>query len=183
MTDTTTGATPEVAGLKRFNALDPVAAQRALLACCSSAGWARRVTGGRPYRSAEQLYGAADEAVAGLDPEGMAQALAGHPRIGERSAGHAESAREQSGVLDAKAELLAAIADGNARYEERFGHVYLVCATGRSASELLQILQSRLGNDPQTEERATRAELVEINRIRLARMLADLAAPSSPVSG
>jgi len=177
VTDTTTDARSGTGGLKAFNALDTVAAQRALLACCSSSGWARRVAGGRPYRSAEHLYEAADDAIAGLDAEGMTQALAGHPRIGERPTGHAASAREQAGVVGADAGVLAAIADGNAEYERRFGHVYLVCATGRSAPELLEVLQSRLDNDPQTEERVTRSELAKINRIRLARMLADLAAP------
>ena len=160
-------------GLAAFNALDPVAAERALLACCASAGWARRVAGGRPYHAAEQLYAAADDAIAGLDAAGMAQALAGHPRIGERPTGpaHEASAREQAGVTGAAADVLAAIARGNAEYESRFGHVYLVCATGRSADELLAILTSRLGNDAVAEDGVTRAELAKINRIRLARML------------
>jgi 2-oxo-4-hydroxy-4-carboxy-5-ureidoimidazoline decarboxylase len=74
-------------------------------------------------------------------------------------------------VLGAETEVLAAIAEGNADYERRFGHVYLVCASGRSAPELLDILRSRLGNDPDTEDRVTRTELVKINRIRLGRML------------
>ncbi len=160
-------------GLHAFNGLDSVAAERALLACCSSAGWARRVAGGRPYRDPERLFAAADAAIAGLDTEGIAQALAGHPRIGERPTGpgHESSAREQSGVLGAETEVLAAIAEGNAEYERRFGHVYLVCATGRSAPELLDILRSRLGNDPDAEDRVTRTELAKINRIRLGRML------------
>lgn len=168
-----TGAAAARSGLHAFNGLDPVAAERALLACCSSAGWARRVAAGRPYHDPEQLYAAADDAITGLDAEGIAQALAGHPRIGERPTGpgHEASAREQAGVVGANAEVLAAIADRNAEYERRFGHVYLVCATGRSAPELLAILQDRLGNDPETEERVTRTELTKINRIRLARML------------
>ncbi len=174
MTDTTASARSGEPGLAAFNALDPVAAERALLTCCSSAGWARRIAGGRPYRDPERLYTAADDAIAGLDGEGMAQALAGHPRIGERVP-HGASAREQAGVAGADADVLAAIADGNAQYEQRFGHVYLVCATGRSAGELLGMLRSRLGNDPRTEEQVTRTELAAINRIRLARMLADLA--------
>ena len=173
MTDTTPSTRSGEAGLKAFNALDPVAAQRTLLACCSSAGWARRVAGGRPYRSAEQLYRAAADADAGVDAEGMPQALAGHPRIGDRGATSGASAREQAGVLAADADTLAEIARGNAAYEDRFGHVYLVCATGRSAEELLAILTDRLGNDPQAEQRVTRSELAKINRIRLARMLAE----------
>lgn len=169
-------------GLHAFNGLDPVAAERALLACCSSAGWARRVAGGRPYRDAEQLYAAADDAITGLDAEGIGQALAGHPRIGESTTGPGTeaSAREQAGVTAADAEVLAAIAEGNARYERRFGHVYLVCATGRSAPELLAILRDRLDNDPATEQQVTRGELIKINRIRLARMLAE---PASGVPG
>ena len=99
-----------------------------------------------------------------------AYALAGHPRIGERCA-HASSRREQSGVAGAGAQVLDALAAGNRAYEERFGHVYLVCANGRPAGELLAVLRGRLGNDPATERRVLRAELREINRLRLERLL------------
>ena len=93
--------------------------------------------------------------------------MAGHPRIGERST-HAASQREQSGVGD---DVRDALAEGNREYEQRFGHVYLVCASGRSGDELLAVLRSRLGNDPAHERTVVRAELGDINRLRLQRLL------------
>lgn len=163
-------------GIAAFNALDAAAAAGALLRCCTSTAWASRVVAGRPYPEPGRLYAAADAAALDLDAAGMAEALAGHPRIGERPAGpgHEASAREQAGVAAADAGVLRAIAGGNAEYERRFGHVYLVCASGRSAADLLAVLHRRLRDDAATEERTTRAELCRINRIRLAGMLADL---------
>jgi 2-oxo-4-hydroxy-4-carboxy-5-ureidoimidazoline decarboxylase len=111
--------------------------------------------------------------LAGLDEVELAVALAGHPRIGERSgAGHAaSSAREQALVITSAVATLEALADGNREYEQRFGHVYLVCASGRSGEELLAVLQNRLTNDPATEQAVTRTELGRINRLRLARLI------------
>jgi 2-oxo-4-hydroxy-4-carboxy-5-ureidoimidazoline decarboxylase len=109
--------------------------------------------------------------VARLAPADLEQALAGHPRIGEgRTAGH-WSRREQAGVHGADPATIQALADGNEAYERRFGHIYLVCATGRSAGQLLALLRERLGNDPGTEWGVVRRELAKINRIRLARLL------------
>lgn len=158
----------EAIGLDAFNALPGERARDALLACCSSRAWADRVSAGRPYGTRAQLYAAADEAVAAMTEADVDEALAGHPRIGERpGSGHsAWSAREQSGV-GASAELAAA----NREYEERFGHVYLVCATGKTGSELLEILRQRLRNDPATERQVVRGELGKINKIRLQRLV------------
>jgi 2-oxo-4-hydroxy-4-carboxy-5-ureidoimidazoline decarboxylase len=162
-------------GLAGFNALPADRAEVALLACCSSRPWARMVLEGRRYESVAAVLAAADAALAGLTESELDQALAGHPRIGERpAAGHsAWSAREQAGVAGADADVQAALVAGNRAYEERFGHVYLVCATGRSAAELLALLNQRLGNDPATERAVVRAELGKINRIRLGRMLSE----------
>lgn len=163
---------PEGIGLAAFNELPAEEAVDALLACCSSRAWAERVGAGRPYVSTAQLYAAAGEAVAAMTEEDLDEALAGHPRIGERPAsGHSASsagwsASEQSGVT-ASDELVEA----NREYEERFGHVYLVCATGRTGPELLEILRQRLGNDPATERRVVREELGKINKIRLQRLV------------
>lgn len=130
---------------------------------------------GRPFQSEDAVLSAADAALAGLTDGEIEDALAGHPRIGERpGAGHSTwSAEEQSDVAGAGADVQAALAAGNRAYEEKFGHVYLVCATGRSASELLMILEQRLTNDPATERAVVRAELGKINRIRLTRMLSE----------
>jgi 2-oxo-4-hydroxy-4-carboxy-5-ureidoimidazoline decarboxylase len=159
--------------LAGFNAAPAAEAQAALLGCCSAPHWVQAVAAQRPYSSAEALYAAADAAVADLDDVGLAAALAGHPRIGERAgAGHAASSgREQAGVASSATKTLDALAEGNREYEQRFGHVYLVCASGRSGEELLALLRSRLANDPTTEESMTRSELSKINRLRLAQLI------------
>lgn len=158
--------------LEEFDAAAEARATDALLACCASPGWARDVARGRPYGSVAALLGRAEAVLAELDEGEVDRALAGHPRIGERST-HAASRREQGGVATAGATVLDALAAGNRAYEERFGHVYLVCADGRPAEELLAVLHERLGNDPAVERRVLRGELARINAIRLTRMLAD----------
>ncbi|MEU8896726.1 2-oxo-4-hydroxy-4-carboxy-5-ureidoimidazoline decarboxylase [Nocardia sp. NPDC048505] len=157
-------------GLAGFGALPEAAAIDALLGCCSAPEWARAVAAGRPYASDAELFAAADAALAALPESGIDQALAGHPRIGAR-AESAASAREQAGVAQADDGVRAALAEGNRAYEQKFGHIYLVCATGKSGAELLDILRDRLGNDPATERQVMRTELAKINRIRLARLL------------
>ncbi len=143
------------------------------MACCSSARWAAEVVSGRPYATAGELLANSDAAVAGLVPAELEQALAGHPRIGERRGVDERSRREQAGVLAADPATIQALADGNEEYERRFGHIYLVCATGRDAAGLLALLRERLGNDPDTEWGVVRRELGKINRIRLAKLLED----------
>jgi 2-oxo-4-hydroxy-4-carboxy-5-ureidoimidazoline decarboxylase len=154
--------------LQTFNALPPPEAERTLLTCCSAPRWAHAVAAGRPYPSIPALHTAA---AAALDDADLDAALAGHPRIGDRQAG-GQSRREQSGVGAAAADVLDALAEGNRAYEDRFGHVYLVCATGRSAEDLLATLRARLANDPATERAVALTELAAINRIRLDRLLA-----------
>jgi 2-oxo-4-hydroxy-4-carboxy-5-ureidoimidazoline decarboxylase len=141
------------------------------MGCCSSERWAAAVVSARPYASAGELMASSDAAVAGLTPADLEQALAGHPRIGQRSGADARSRREQAGVLAADQATIQALAEGNEEYERRFGHIYLVCATGRNAADLLALLRERLGNDPATEWGVVRRELGKINRIRLARLL------------
>jgi len=156
--------------MAEFDAVPAADAEAALLACCAAPEWARRLAADRPYGSPDALLARADAVLAELDEAQVDLALAGHPRIGERSA-HASSAREQAGVAGAPDAVRAALAEGNREYEARFGHVYLVRADGRSADELLAVLRSRLGNDPATERAVLRGELAGINRIRLRRML------------
>lgn len=158
--------------LNGFNAAPEAEAVAALVACCSSPEWARQVARARPYRTVDALVGAADAALAGLDDGEVDAALAGHPRIGDRS-GHPSSQREQAAVAAADADVLAALAAGNREYEERFHHVYLVCADGRPAAELLAVLRKRLGNEPDEERRLLRGELARINAIRLRRLVED----------
>jgi 2-oxo-4-hydroxy-4-carboxy-5-ureidoimidazoline decarboxylase len=177
---------PEPDPLARFNGLPPDEAVSELLSCCASATWARSVASGRPYAGPEAGLRRSDEAVAELTLADLADALAGHPRIGaddaDRSGGRRTadpaarsarfSCREQSGVRAAGAGAIRSLAGLNRDYEQRFGHIYLVCAAGRSAAELTGVLRHRLGNDAQTEWLVVRSELQKINRIRLGDLLA-----------
>ncbi|WP_338073873.1 2-oxo-4-hydroxy-4-carboxy-5-ureidoimidazoline decarboxylase [Kineococcus siccus] len=149
---------------------DDAAFRALLLSCCDAPAWAGRVLARRPFDGPDALLAVAAEELAATSEDDVDTALAAHPRIGERPTG-AASRREQSAALAADAGVLAELAAGNAAYEARFGHVYLVCASGRSAEELLAVLRSRLGNDPATERRVLRAELAAITRLRLRRAL------------
>ncbi|MEO3813883.1 2-oxo-4-hydroxy-4-carboxy-5-ureidoimidazoline decarboxylase [Sphaerisporangium sp. B11E5] len=167
--------TPAPAGLAALNALPAPEARRELLACCASAAFADRVAAARPYASADDLADTAAATVRALTWPDVLEALAAHPRIGERKPGtdreSAWSRREQSGTDGADARVLAGLADGNAAYERRFGHVYLICATGLSAEEMLARLTARLGNDEETERAVVREELARITRLRVGKLL------------
>jgi 2-oxo-4-hydroxy-4-carboxy-5-ureidoimidazoline decarboxylase len=160
----------EGVGVAGFNARPAQEAREALLGCCRAERWAAQVTQGRPYSSLGALQA---RAAAVLTDEDVTEALAGHPRIGQAPAArHSSWSRsEQSGVADADQAVRAELAAGNQAYEARFGHIYLVCAAGRSAAELLAILQARLANDPQTERQIMRGELIKINDLRLAQLI------------
>lgn len=161
--------------LDRFNAAPDTAAtlRTQLAACCAARGWVSQVVAGRPYPDVAALAEASDAATTQLDDAGLQEALAGHPRIGERSGAHvgAWSRQEQAGVTGADDDVRAELAAANAAYEQQFGHVYLVCATGKSAPELLDTCRARLANDADTERGVILAELAKINRIRLGKLL------------
>ncbi|MFE2675770.1 2-oxo-4-hydroxy-4-carboxy-5-ureidoimidazoline decarboxylase [Streptomyces hygroscopicus] len=153
-------------GLARFNAVAEREAVGMLREVCASRTWGAAVAGGRPYATLGELLDAADAAVAGLTAADLAEALAAHPPIGGPVPGDAASAREQSGVRDEeRAELLAL----NRAYQERHGHVFLICATGRTGEEMVTALHERIRHDADTEREIVRTELGKINRIRLAR--------------
>jgi 2-oxo-4-hydroxy-4-carboxy-5-ureidoimidazoline decarboxylase len=156
--------------LVTFNALPSRRAVAELTSCCSAPSWAQRLASNRPFITVDELIRCADLVLAQLGEEELDAALAGHPRIGENP-GHASSRREQAGVATADAEVRTALARANRDYEARFGHVYLVCADGRSGGELLRVLHERLGNDAVTERGVLRDELAKINRVRLARLV------------
>ncbi|OCH81330.1 2-oxo-4-hydroxy-4-carboxy-5-ureidoimidazoline decarboxylase [Gordonia sp. UCD-TK1] len=154
----------------RLNETDDDEARAALRSCCASTAWVERMMLARPFGDVPAVLDAADRALAEISEDGLDEALAGHPRIGDRP-DNASSAREQSGVAGSSASVLAELRDANVAYEARFGHVYLVFANGRPADELLAILRTRMTNDASTERRVLRAELAKINRARLLRML------------
>ena len=142
------------------------------LLVCHSRKWATQVAAGRPYDDVDSLLVAADKTWMALEPQDWLEALDAHPRIGERGGKSAEfSKQEQAGVGNAGQDVQAAIAAGNAEYEERFGHVFLISAAGRSAEEILAALTDRLGNDPDTELRVAAEEHRRITRLRIERLL------------
>jgi OHCU decarboxylase len=126
---------------------------------------------GRPYQNDATLFDAAERAWWDLGRDDWLEAFAGHPRIGERG-GDAWSQREQAGVDSAGAETRRRLVRDNEAYERRFGHVYVVCATGRSASELLSDLEGRLMNDATRELRVAAEEQAKITRLRLEKLTA-----------
>jgi len=157
------------AGLDRLNGLAAEAAAAELAACCGSTAWARALAASRPFAGTEDLLAAAERIWWTLYPDDWHQAFAAHPRIGETSAGW--SAAEQAGARGAAAPLLAELAAANRAYEARFGHVFLICATGKSAEEMLAALRVRMANDPAAELRVAAAEQAKITPLRLRRLL------------
>jgi 2-oxo-4-hydroxy-4-carboxy-5-ureidoimidazoline decarboxylase len=158
---------PDLAAL---NALPPRDFEELLLRCCAAPGWARQVTAGRPYESVAELIAAADAAWAARDPGDLDAAMAGHPRIGERRLS-GWSAGEQARVWE-DTQTLAALADANAVYEQRFGHVFLICATGRGPAEILAEMNRRMSHAPATEREVAAAEIGKINALRLRKLTA-----------
>ncbi len=159
-------------GLDQLNTLSKAAAEAALLTCCASKRWATAMSASRPYPSPQSLFSRAEELWWTLEESDWEEAFAAHPRIGDRDGADPTARREQSGVTGARPELLSALADANRRYEERFDRVFLICATGRSAAEMLTALEQRLANDDAFELRAAATEQAKITRLRLERLLA-----------
>ncbi len=155
-----------------------VDATTALLGCCHSQRWAAGMLAARPFGSWAGLLEASDRIWRSLDPGDWLEAFAAHPRIGEDperlrqrfASTAAQSGAEQAGVQGAGEEILLALQEGNRLYEERFGHVFLICATGRSADEMLAQLSRRLLNSHQQELEAAAAEHEKITRIRLQKL-------------
>jgi 2-oxo-4-hydroxy-4-carboxy-5-ureidoimidazoline decarboxylase len=157
-------------GLARLNALAERDAVEVRLGCCSAPGWARRVAARRPFSSVDDLLAAADAAWADRAPGELEDAMAGHPRIGELSLS-AQSRQEQSEV-GSDLRVAQALREANAAYENRFGHVFLICATGRGPDEILAELRRRMAHDPATELEVAAAEIGKINALRLQKLAA-----------
>ncbi len=157
-------------GLDRFNALPPEEAADLLLEICASPAWASAVLGGRPFAARADLFEASDAALDLLSESDLAEAMAAHPPIGRPKEGDPVSAREQRGAASASEEIKAELLDLNLRYQDRFGHVFLICATGLGAEQLRDALRERLDNTPERELQIVRRELGRINHIRLTRL-------------
>ena len=165
-----------VGSLAEFNELPVAAAERELRACNAAPRFATEVAAGRPYADPAAAAGAAERVALGLAWPEVEQALAGHPRIGERAAGDsaeaAASRREQAAVGTADAELRAELAAANRAYEDRFGHVFLIRAAGREPAEILAELRRRLGSEPAAERAETTRQLAQITRLRVETLVA-----------
>lgn len=163
--------------LQRLNTLQAVEARAAFESCCGSRAWIERMVAGRPYADVPHLLDQAAEAWWSLGPDDWREAFAHHPRIGDmeslrrRFAGAADPAREQASVAGAGEDTLAALAAGNRAYEERFGYIFIVRASGRGADQMLAALHERLTNDPADEIRIAAGQQLEITRLRLERLL------------
>ncbi|MGK4584264.1 2-oxo-4-hydroxy-4-carboxy-5-ureidoimidazoline decarboxylase [Kitasatospora sp. HPMI-4] len=142
-----------------------------LLEICASPDWAGAVAASRPWADREALLAANAAAMASLTVQALKDAMAGHARIGEPRAGDAASECEQAGVRGADIALLDELHRANAAYEAKFGHVFLVCASGHTAATMLASLRRRLPNDAATETEIVRGELRKINDIRINRLL------------
>lgn len=163
---------------ERWNTLLETEAAQEILPCCGSQRWARALTRLRPFREAAELLERSDEVWAHLEQPDWDEAFANHPRIGERKApapatakSAAWSSQEQSGVDRAGADVQERLRRANEEYERRFGRIYIVCATSKSAEEMLAILERRLGNDQAAELREAAEQQRQITQLRLRKWL------------
>jgi OHCU decarboxylase len=152
-----------------FNALPNDEAAETLLTCCGSHAWARRMAESRPFEDLAGVQKKSDAIWRSLDGDDWREAFAAHPRIGEQ--GSRWSGQEQAGALDATAETLAELSAANREYEARFGHIFIVCATGKSAAQMLSLLRHRLDNDREIELVIAAEEQRKITNLRLEKLL------------
>jgi OHCU decarboxylase len=161
-----------VSGLAALNAMAQDEARAAMLACCGSKSWSRRMAEARPFSGEGELFADADRIFRELSEEDWLEAFAAHPKIGARASGQA--AAEQAGARGASPETLAALARANREYEERFGYIFIVCASGRSAEEMLDLCRRRLHNASAEELKVAAEEQMKITRLRLEKWLRSL---------
>ena len=155
--------------LAALNAMDDLSAMRALAQCCGSRRWTAAMNARRPFTDPEALFRAAEETWWSLEGADWLEAFAHHPRIGERAGGWA--GQEQAGTQGAPTTTMRELASLNREYERKFGHVFLIFATGKSADEMLAELRRRLALDPRAEMKNAAAEQAKITRLRLEKLL------------
>jgi 2-oxo-4-hydroxy-4-carboxy-5-ureidoimidazoline decarboxylase len=164
--------------LQQWNEYDVSTAESDILPCCGSRAWAQELAALRPFTEPADLLKTSDEVWALLDIADWNEAFAGHPRIGERKAPASTTTRsaqwssqEQSGAAGAEGETQERLRRAKAAYEARFGRIYIVCATGKSAEEMLAILERRLENDDAAELREAAEQQRQITQLRLRKWL------------
>ena len=164
--------------ISRINELSEAQATAEFLKCCGSTEWARRMSEACRFSTTDELSSKADEIWWKLDEKDWLEAFRAHPKIGEKKAEVTQSAQaqqwsaiEQSESQKAAAETKAALADGNRKYEQRFGFIFIICAAGKSAEEILAALNARLNNDSRTELHIAAEEQRKITQLRLQKLL------------
>jgi len=164
--------------LGRFNSLPAGEAESELLKCCGSKEWARLINAARPFATFDELSAKANQVWWSLTSQDWLEAFHSHPKIGEKKTAAPTSDQskrwseaEQAAVSSGAPETLQALADLNRKYEEKFGYIYIVCATGKSSEEMLRILRERLGNNPDEELRNAAAEQAKITQLRLKKLI------------
>jgi len=164
--------------LDSLNELTRRDATAEFLKCCGSTKWAQEMTAARPFATEQELFTRADDISVSLEDEDWLEAFRAHPKIGEQKAAtvqsHQEqkwSAQEQTGVAEASAGTISQLAERNREYEDRFGFIFIVCASGKSPDEMLAILNSRIDNDQRAELRIASEEQRKIARLRLQKLL------------
>jgi 2-oxo-4-hydroxy-4-carboxy-5-ureidoimidazoline decarboxylase len=159
------------ATLGSFNTAPAQDAERIALACCASRAFAKAIADGRPYLGTAALLAAVDATFKALSWDDIVEAMSEHPRIGDRAVRGGMSAAEQSGAAAASDEVRQGLADGNLAYEQRFGHIFLICASGLSGLSMLDQLRARLEHDEEAERTVVRDELRKITRLRMTKAL------------
>lgn len=164
--------------LNQLNRLPPEEAEAEFRKCCGATRWAQEMTAARPFKHVDELTSEADRVWSHLSEEDWLEAFHAHPKIGEKKAAAQQSeqtqswsAQEQAGIESTTINIKAELAERNREYEQRFGFIYIVCAAGKSAEEMLAILNDRLKNDRETELRRAAEEQRKITRLRLEKLL------------
>jgi OHCU decarboxylase len=158
--------------LAELNMLPRYRAEEEFIKCCGSTGWARAMARRRPFASFDRLLKAATEIWWRLDASDWMEAFRAHPRIGERRAPTSWSAQEQSGMSRAGPSVASAIEEANHEYFAKFGFIFIICATGKSAQQMLENVRSRLANAPEAEVRVAAEEQNKIAHLRLRKLIA-----------
>jgi 2-oxo-4-hydroxy-4-carboxy-5-ureidoimidazoline decarboxylase len=164
--------------VSELDAMSEPHAATLLAECCGASRWVSGMLARRPFRSRAVVLSTADEIWRSLDSDDWREAFSHHPRIGERKSAMPQSERgsawaegEQSGIERAPDDVRAELAAANREYEQRFGCIFIVFATGKSAEEMLALARERLRNDPAVELRAAAEEQRKITRARLEKLL------------
>ncbi|MBM2841868.1 MAG: decarboxylase [Bacteroidetes bacterium] len=167
-------------GIDRLNLMDNEIARSELVRCCGSSRWVMGMIQRRPFSDAESLFASADEIWRDLSIDDWTEAFSHHPKIGDINALRVKFAStrtwaegEQAGASNASEQILLAFAAGNAAYEQKFGYIFIVCATGKTAEEMLTLLKQRLGNDPKAEIRVAAEEQRKITLLRLEKLIGE----------